>query len=167
MNVLRARTPSAGKGKLPQAAVIAAGRVAARSRSHRPRLCGAITHLARPHAPSPVTEKGSSYKSNEKHVSHVGGDDMHLRAVTIQDPNPTIQDPDLLPRFAGGYPIKIALAVMTDFCDVRPLTNSFRCCYALAGQPLPASSNPASHPQPTDLRPALTGFTKSSMTAIA
>src|SRR5262249_16069199 len=43
----------------------------------------------------------------------------------------------------------------------------FQCCYALAGQRLPASSNSASHPEPTDLRPALTGFMKSSMTAIA
>ena len=70
-----------------------------------PRLCGAITHLARPHAPPRRSrKKGSSYKSNEKHASHVGGDDMHPRAVTIQDPNPTIQDPDLLRRFAGGIP---------------------------------------------------------------
>jgi len=63
--------------------------------------------------------------------------------------------PELLPP--GGH----------DSTLRRPPTNYFPCCYALAGQPLPASSNLASRPQPTDLRPDLTGFTKSNMTATA
>src|SRR5215471_16777538 len=110
MNVLRTRTPSAGKGKLPRAAVIAAGRIelGREISGPSPRVCAVRSPISpAPTPPRRSRKKGSSYKSNEKHASHVGGDDMHPRAVTIQDPNPTIQDPDLLRRFAGGYPIKI------------------------------------------------------------
>jgi hypothetical protein len=53
---------------------------------------------------------------------------------------------------------------MTRLCDVRPLTNSFPCCYALTGQPLPASSSPASHPEPSDRRAVPAGFTRSNTT---
>src|SRR6516164_2320835 len=43
----------------------------------------------------------------------------------------------------------------------------FSTCCCAPSKYLPASSNPASHPEPTDLRPAPAGFMKSSTTAFA
>src|SRR5262249_57401066 len=56
---------------------------------------------------------------------------------------------------------------LTDSTQRRRSVIRFSTCCCAPSKYLPASSNPASHPEPTDLRPAPTGFTKSSMTAIA
>jgi len=49
---------------------------------------------------------------------------------------------------------------LTDSTRQRRSVIRFSTCCCAASKYLPASSNPASHPQPTDLRPAPTGFTK-------